>query len=188
MKKMLMINGSPRVGGASSKVLDVIEENVSRKGYVFERADLGTLKISHCIGCRSCKKTGKCAIDDDMTALYEKVKDADAITISVPVYFAAETGLLKNFIDRLYALMDMTEKGWNVRFGKVKKGIAAINCGAPDGNMIYHGLMTHLITILRTFGSTDVASGIIPGASPGMIEDSQFTKDLLAGIDFLMSS
>ncbi|MCL2712477.1 MAG: flavodoxin family protein [Methanomassiliicoccaceae archaeon] len=188
MKKMLMINGSPRSNGSSSEILDIIEDKVSSKGYECERIDLGMLKIMHCKGCRSCKSTGKCVTKDDMTPLYEKVQNADAITISVPVYFAAETGLLKNFIDRLYALMDRNEKGWNVRFGKVKKGVAAINCGAPDGNMIYHGMMNHLVTILRTFGSTDVASGIIPNASPDTIHDSQFTKDLLSGIDFLMSS
>jgi multimeric flavodoxin WrbA len=185
MKRMLLINGSPRNNGSSSGMLNMISER--SPDYECETINLSERKISHCKGCLSCKTSGECSADDDMRPLYRKIQDADAIAIAVPVYFGGETGLLKNFIDRLYALMDRKDDGsWNVRFGKRKKGIVAIPCGAPDGNMIYHGMMTHMTVILRMFGASDVASGIIPSASPETLADSQFTKDLMGACDFVM--
>ncbi|MCL2786598.1 MAG: flavodoxin family protein [Methanomassiliicoccaceae archaeon] len=189
MKRMLLVNGSPRSDGSSAELLNMVSEKAAAAGYECERIDLGKLNISHCKGCLSCKETGECAVKDDMSPLYKKFQDADAFTVSVPVYFGNETGLLKNFIDRLYALMKMNADGsWNVRFGNVKKGVVALNCGAPDGNMIYHGAMTHLVIIMRMFGMTDVASGIVPAASSAPVRESQFTKDLMGSIDFLLSS
>ncbi|MDR0198828.1 MAG: flavodoxin family protein [Methanomassiliicoccaceae archaeon] len=187
MKKMLMMNGSPRGNGSSAEILNVIAERSSPKGFLCERIDLGELRISHCKGCKYCKSHSKCAVDDDMTLLYGKIQDADAIVFSVPVYFGAETGLFKNFLDRLYALVDNKDGVRTVRFGKAKTGVVAINCGAPDGNMIYHGMMTHLFTVLRSFGVTDVVSGIIPKATPDTVKDSQFMTDLLDALDFQMS-
>jgi len=187
MKKMLMINGSPRSNGSSSVILDAISERSSGKGYECEKIDLGSLTISHCKACMHCKKHGKCAIDDDMVPLYSKVQDADALVFAVPVYFGAETGLFKNFIDRLYALVNNKDGVRIVNFGKPKKGVAAVNCGAPDGNMIYHGVMSHLVIVFRAFGITDVSSGIIPKASPDTVRDSEFMKDLLDALDFQLS-
>jgi multimeric flavodoxin WrbA len=186
MKKMLMINGSPRSNGSSAEILNIISKSVSN-GYECEIVNLGELKISHCKGCMTCKKTGKCAVIDDMTSLYDKVQDADAVTFSVPVYFGAEPGLFKNFLDRLYALVDRKDGVRTVRFGKEKKGIVAVNCAAPDGNMIYHGMMTHLVIVLRSFGVGDVSSGIVPSASLETVKDSQFMSDLLGAIEFQMS-
>ena len=189
MKKMLLINGSPRNIGASAEMLKIIAEKGESYGYECERVDLSKLNISHCIGCLACKGTKECGLDDDMRPLYKKFQDADAFVISVPIYFGAETGLLKNFIDRLYALMDRNEDGsWTVRSGNVKKGIVAVNCAAPDGNMIYHGAMTHLVIVLKMLGITDVSSGIVPRATASSIRNSPFTNDLLNAMDFQMSS
>jgi len=187
MKKILMINGSPRSNGSSAEILKIIAKKNS-KNYSSEIVNLGELKISHCKGCKYCKANGKCVIDDDMTSLYAKIQDCDAIAFSVPVYFGAETGLFKNFLDRLYALVDNKDGVRTVRFGKPKKGIVAINCGAPDGNMTYHGMMTHLFTVLKSFGVSDVVSGIIPKATPETVKDSQFLKDLLDAVKFQISS
>jgi multimeric flavodoxin WrbA len=187
MKRMLMINGSPRSDGSSAEILNIISERSIPKGYECETVNLGELRISHCKGCMSCKSTGKCAVIDDMSPLYEKLQEADAVVFSVPVYFGAEPGLFKNFLDRLYALVDRKDGVRTVRFGKEKKGIVAVNCGMPDGNMIYHGMMTHLVIVLRSFGVADVSSGIIPSASPGSVRGSQFMNDLLNAVEFQMS-
>jgi len=96
--------------------------------------------------------------------------------------------LFKNFIDRLYALVSNKDGVRVVNFGKPKKGIAAVCCGAPDGNMIYHGVMSHLVIVFRAFGITDVSSGVIPKASPDTVKDSEFLKDLLDAVDFQLSA
>jgi len=188
MKKMLMINGSPRSNGSSAEILNVISERSIQKGFSCEKVNLGELKISHCTGCKYCKSNGKCNIDDDMTILYDKIRDADAIVFSVPIYFGAETGLFKNFLDRIYALVDVRDGIRTVRFGKEKIGIVALNCAAPEGNMTYHGLMTRLVIVLRSFGVNDIASAIMPKAAPETVRDSQFMIELLDSFEFLMSS
>ena len=186
MKKMLLVNGSPRKNGASAELLSMITEKAKAAGYDCETVNLGDLKISHCKACMSCKKTKECAIKDDMTPLYKKFQDADAFAMAVPIYFGRETGLLANFVDRLYALMDRKADGsYDVRFGNKKKGIVAIPCGAPDGNMTYLCASTHLVVVMRMFGMTEVAAGIIPGAPMGPIKDSKFTKELMSSVDFL---
>ena len=43
-------------------------------------------------------------LDDDMAELTRKVKDADGVIMSSPVYFGDMTGLAKSFIDRLRPL------------------------------------------------------------------------------------
>ena len=187
MKKMLMINGSPRSNGSSSEILDIVAETASAKGFACEKIDLGNLKISHCKACMSCKSTGKCATNDDMTALYEKIQGADALAFSVPVYFGMETGLFKNFLDRIYALVDRKDGVRTVRFGKKKIGVIVASCGAPDGNMIYHGMMSHLVMVIRSFGVDDISSGIIPSASPGKIKGTQFMNDVLNSFEFHLS-
>jgi multimeric flavodoxin WrbA len=187
MKKMLMINGSPRNKGSSAEILNVISEKSVKKGFSCEKINLSELKISHCIGCRYCKTNGKCNIDDDMSPLYGKIQDADFIVFSVPVYFGAETGLFKNFLDRIYALVDNKDGIRTVRFGREKKGMVVLNCAAPEGNMTYHGVMTRLVIVLRSFGVEDVSSAIIPKASPETVRDSQFMSELLDAFEFQLS-
>ena len=188
MKKMLLINGSPRKKGSCAALLSIICEMGEGSGYECELTDLSDLKIGHCRGCMSCKKTGKCAFDDDMTPLYGKIQDADVLVLSTPVYFAAETGLMKNFIDRWYALMDYGPKGkHSFRFGKEKKGIVAITCGAPDGNMVYHGLAARLTMTLKSCGVSDISSVIIPQASPDTVGRSPFMDDFLDAVNAQLS-
>ena len=185
---MLLINGSPRRKGSCAELLRIVEEMGEGSGYECELVNLSDLKIGYCKGCMSCKKTGKCAFDDDMTPLYEKIQDADVFVISTPVYFAAETGLMKNFIDRWYALMDYGPNGTRTfRFGKEKKGVIAITCGAPDGNVVYMGLVSRLTMTLKSCGLSDVVSVVIPQASPETVSKSPFMDDFLDALNAQLS-
>jgi len=183
MQKILAINGSPRGDGSTAKVLETIAEKMNG-GYSTEIVNLGGLNISFCKACMNCKKTGSCAISDDMTPLYEKIRDADVLIFGTPVYFGAETGLFKNFLDRMYAMVQIKNGVRTPELGKPKKGSAFITCGAPDGNMTYHGVATHLISILRSFGISDVSSTVIPKADPATITGQNQFADYMDAIEF----
>lgn len=105
--KVVGIVGSPRSGGNTEymvkSTLDILKEN----GFDVELITLHDKNINYCIGCDSCKKTNKCAIDDDMQELTDKVKEADGVIMSSPVYFGDMTGLAKSFIDRLRPLRNI---------------------------------------------------------------------------------
>ena len=64
------------------------------------------LDFKGCISCFSCKKKdgksyGKCAVKDDLTPVYEEIKEADALILGSPVYFSDVTGEMRSFMERL---------------------------------------------------------------------------------------
>jgi multimeric flavodoxin WrbA len=85
-----------------------------------EAVRLNDLGIRPCQACGGCGKTGRCVIDDDMTALYEKVDAADRLLLVSPVYFYALTAQMKTFADhfqcrwsRRYSLGQRLRQGEN---------------------------------------------------------------------------
>jgi multimeric flavodoxin WrbA len=50
------------------------------------------------------KNAGGCAIQDDMQALYPKLKEADGVVIASPVYWFNLSAQTKIFIDRWFAV------------------------------------------------------------------------------------
>ena len=49
-----------------------------------------------------CIKTGKCVIDDKVNEFLEKAKEADGFIFGSPVHFAAISGALSSFMDRVF--------------------------------------------------------------------------------------
>ena len=99
--KIIIINGSPRRAGATSKILHKISNELSkRKDVNIQFVDILDLNILQCKGCGTCYKTGKCFIKDDAEKLVKDIYEADAIIIGSPTYASNVSGVLKTFIDR----------------------------------------------------------------------------------------
>mgnify|MGYP002509830204 CR=1 FL=1 len=66
--KTLIINGSPRIGGDTESLIDII-----RKNLVGECRVLNTYRcnISPCMDCRYCWEKSGCAIEDEMQEIYD---------------------------------------------------------------------------------------------------------------------
>lgn len=78
-----------------------------KQGTQVEIIDLKSIEVSDCSGCRACQRNGhRCIIQDDMTALYHKFSEAEAIVFASPLYFWTISGRVKCFIDRLYAVSE----------------------------------------------------------------------------------
>ncbi|MBE6485756.1 MAG: flavodoxin family protein [Methanosphaera stadtmanae] len=107
MSKVVGIVGSPRANGNTEFMVKTTLNRIKESGIETELITLHDKNINYCIGCDSCKKTNKCVINDDMQELTKKVKDADGIIMSSPVYFGDMTGLAKSFIDRLRPLRNI---------------------------------------------------------------------------------
>lgn len=119
--KVVGIVGSPRKNGNTEYLVRIALDEISKQDIDVELITLHDKKINYCIGCDYCKKNNECYIDDDMKILTKKVKEADGIIMSSPVYFGDMTGLAKSFIDRLRPLR-------NVHAFKYKV-CGAISCG-----------------------------------------------------------
>ena len=102
MKKLLIIQGSPRKNGNTEFACRYVAD---RLGGTFEVSfvNLYDLDIHRCTGCRACMKQGCCVItEDDFPALWRKVEETDRIVLAAPVYWYAPPGLMKDFIDRTH--------------------------------------------------------------------------------------
>ena len=165
--KMLAINGSPRSNGHTARALDTLLAEGEARGYEIERIDLVDLNYSDCKGCRSCKTEGFCIINDDMSALYDKISATDHLILGSPIYMGSETGIFNCFIDRLYAFLQSKEGGgFDSRLPADKSATAILVCGSPDGHIIYHYLTNRFTSILKgLLGIDDFAAFIIPGTN-----------------------
>ncbi|MGN1100762.1 MAG: flavodoxin family protein, partial [Huintestinicola sp.] len=96
--KIVIINGSPRINGATSKILHSLEEKLlSYDNVSIEFVNIGEYNINPCRGCCVCYKSGKCYIDDDAENLSEKIASADGLIIGSPTYASNISGQLKQF-------------------------------------------------------------------------------------------
>ena len=107
MKKIYAVNGSPRNNGNTANILQHALAGAATTGAETELIHLGRLNFSGCRSCFACKlkdgdNFGRCALRDGLTPVLEKLIHADGIIFGTPIYFGAESGLFRNFMERLF--------------------------------------------------------------------------------------
>ena len=124
MKKVLILEGSPRRNGNSAILSDEFARGAKEAGCDVEKVRITGKKIAGCLGCNGCYRNGgECVQKDDMAEVREKMLAADVIVLASPIYFYSMTAQMKAVIDRSYAFYQQLE-------GKTFYFI--ITCGAPD--------------------------------------------------------
>ncbi len=104
--KILLVMGSPRKEGNSANLAKQVVAGAKASGVEVESFYLHGMNIQPCSACESCRKETErgCVIDDDMRALYPKLRHADALVIASPIYWFTVSAQTKIFMDRWYAL------------------------------------------------------------------------------------
>jgi multimeric flavodoxin WrbA len=102
--KILAISGSPRKDGNTVNLLSEALKGAAKEGSETELFSVSGKTIAPCDACISCRKTGKCCIDDDMEELYAKMLEADGIIFGTPIYLYGMAAQTKAIIDRTFAL------------------------------------------------------------------------------------
>jgi len=98
--------GSPRKNGNSATVAARLMSRMAELGAEVETICLNELNYRGCQGCYACKNgSEECVLQDDLTAVLEKVRNADALVLASPVYYGDVSGQLKNFIDRTFCFL-----------------------------------------------------------------------------------
>ncbi len=100
--KALAINGSPNEHGCTYTALHEIERTLSDRGVETELLYLGKKPVAGCIACMSCRETKRCAFDDQVNDVLDRLDEFDAIIVGSPVHFAGPTGQVCAFLDRLF--------------------------------------------------------------------------------------
>ena len=102
MPKVLIINGSPRIGGNTSIALDEMVKVFEQEAVETEVVQIGNKDIRGCIACRYCFEKGKCVFNDTVNELAPKFEAADALVVASPVYYASANATLIACLDRLF--------------------------------------------------------------------------------------
>ena len=100
--KALFINGSPHLNGCTKRGLLEVEKVLKENGIETDWIELGTKDVRGCIACYYCVEHHKCVFNDLVNESVDKLKEADAIIIGTPVYYAGPNGTLHAFLDRLF--------------------------------------------------------------------------------------
>ena len=100
--KVLIINGSPRVGGNTSVALSEMVNVFEQDGVETEVVQIGNKDVRGCIACGTCAQKGKCVFDDVVNELAPKFEEADGLVIASPVYYASANATLIACLDRLF--------------------------------------------------------------------------------------
>ena len=101
-RKHHLIYGSPNIKGCTYTALTEVEKTLNEAGIETEIIQVGSKDLRGCIGCRQCKKNGKCVFNDLVNEVAPKFAECDGIVIGSPVYYASANGTLISFIDRLF--------------------------------------------------------------------------------------
>ena len=105
--KVMAFNGSPRKKKWNTiTLLNNALQGAMSAGADTELVQLYDLSFSGCVSCFSCKKLsrkedGVCAVQDDLTDVLNRVKEADALIIGTPVYYGTESASTRAFLERL---------------------------------------------------------------------------------------
>lgn len=100
--KVLLINGSAHQKGCTYTALKEVAGILEQEGIETEFLRIGAKPVAGCIGCGSCRRTGRCFVDDQVNQVVERLEELDGFVIGSPVYYAGPSGQLTAFLDRLF--------------------------------------------------------------------------------------
>lgn len=117
--KVILVNGSPRGKGCTYTALREVEKALNANGVETEIFHIGNKPIIGCTACGGCKD-GQCVFNDSVNELAKKVDEADGFVFGSPVHYAAASGALTSFMDRLFYVAGSKMRG--------KLGASVVSC------------------------------------------------------------
>lgn len=102
---VIAINGSPRKNWNTDTLLRNVLEGAASAGAETEMVYLYDLNFKGCKSCMACKlkkepRPNRCILRDDLTAVLDRVHEADAVVLGSPIYFSEVTGEMRSFFER----------------------------------------------------------------------------------------
>ena len=129
-KYVLAVVGSPRKHGNCDILCDRVLAGARSAGARVEKFYLYSMDIKPCCACEGCRTAGNGVCvqkDDDMRAMYPRLKRCDGLVIASPIYWMMVSGPTKLFLDRWYPL-SLEDR----QFLKAKRAVCCLTYGADD--------------------------------------------------------
>lgn len=102
MMKVLLVNGSPHPNGCTYTALAEVARTLNTEGITTEIFQVGTKPLAGCTACKTCAKTGRCTFTDFVNDFLDLAQDADGFIFGSPVHYAAASGAITSFMDRVF--------------------------------------------------------------------------------------
>ena len=100
---VLLINGSPHPKGCTYTALRTVADQLENNGLNTPILQMGNKAVRGCIACGKCADTGHCVFTDDpVNEAIDLLREADALVVGSPVYYAGPNGSLCAFLDRMF--------------------------------------------------------------------------------------
>ena len=146
MKKIVILNGSPRRNGNTSALVKAFTQGAESAGNTVTEFFLDSMEIHGCRGCFGGHSSQECPCvhKDDMSQIYPAVKESDVVVLATPLYYWNMSGQIRTAIDRLFAL---EEGDGNLLRGHERASallMAAEGNGFDDVLLYYNHLVEHL--------------------------------------------
>ncbi len=173
--KIMLVNGSPRKDWNTATLLKHAQKGAASQGAVTELIHLYDLTYKGCISCFACKEKngksfGRCAVQDALTPLFKRIKEADAIILGSPIYLATVTGAMQSFMERLFfPYLQYSDPPSSLFPKKIQAGFI-FTMGIPEKAVAEFGYD-------RRFASIDRLLQIIFGASTMMFSYDTYQFD-----------
>ena len=100
--KVLIINGSPRNVGNSTKLIEEMTYIFGNEEVEYEVYQIGNKTIRGCMACNYCASHDGCVFKDDVNELAHKLKNSDGLVVVSPVYYGSANGSVISLLDRLF--------------------------------------------------------------------------------------
>lgn len=181
--KVLLINGSPRVGGNTSIALDEMVKVFDAEGVETEVVQVGNKNIRGCIACGHCMEHGKCVFNDEVNELAKKFEESDGLVVASPVYYASANATLIATLDRMF---------YSSHFNKSMKVGASVVVARRGGLSATFDELNKYFTIcgmpVASSQYWNSVHGRLPGEAAGDAEGLQTMRTLAKNMTFLMKS
>jgi multimeric flavodoxin WrbA len=137
--KVIALNGSPRLIGNTSNILNEVFDELEKEGIETEHIQLYSSDLTPCNDCRSCeiRGDGRCILEDDeLNEIVDKMRAADGIILASPCYYGSYSSQMKIFLERAGMILEKGDKGL-----KRKVGGAIVVNAHEGGSMVYSQLV-----------------------------------------------
>ncbi|MDR0888244.1 MAG: flavodoxin family protein [Candidatus Methanoplasma sp.] len=175
--KVIALNGSPRLIGNTSNVLNDILDEIEKEGIETAQVQLYSYEFEQCNDCRSCeiRGDGRCIIEDGLNELVDELRCADGIILASPSYFGGCSSQMKIFLERAGLSLETGDKGLKRKVG------AAVATEAHDGGTATY---LQLVQWLLQNGIYVIGSSPLPVLkalnSPRYLEDKEGMKGVMS--------
>lgn len=158
MKKILIMNFSPRKKGNAAALTEAMAAEIQANGGEATVYTVADFTVNPCQACAACKKQDvpSCVQEDAFAALIPELDACDGMVFASPIYFGRITGTAKNFIDRLYCYFNPAIGPMFTK--KEQKRLAVVMpFGGGDGGL-YQKEAEWLGDCLKIIGITEMKS------------------------------